>query len=62
VLEIQKVKEKKTVGWLTRGCECAGSNHDFTRSGEEQLLTRQLLHFTFLRRENAEVGELCTSP
>ena len=61
-MKFKKERKKKTVGWLTRGCEYAGGNYDFTGNGEEQLLKRQLLLFSFLRRGNAEVGEMCTRP
>jgi len=60
--DIQKGGENRTVGWVTRGCKNAGNNYDFTGSGEEQLLTRQLLLSSFWKRESAEVGELCTGP
>jgi len=31
--DIQKGGENRTVGWVTRGCENAGNNYDFTGSG-----------------------------
>jgi len=36
------------------------SNDDCVGSGERQLLIKQLLGSSFLRRGSSEVGELCT--
>ena len=48
-----KFKKKKIVWWITRGRKCLKGNYGFMESGEGQLLKRQLLLSSFLRRGNA---------